>query len=439
MSRTIKKRNQPVETVEMDIEKRFDTIVEVEKFNPFHDARGRFSNKNGFSTYSANPNTKAGAMAISRSAAAGHGNTMNVHRDSYGENITQNANWLGRGHQASPNAQGSATLRRRVEPAAGLGGASATGASWQHQNQAAGRKTHQSANPQQQPQSQPQTQPQPKPTKPAQPQQPQQQPTQPTPQQTTPSSSKLAASVANVQLSTSDKMAIQPRAKYGSSTVNTKNLVKDHDQDRVAGKDISKTVDLQKVKGNQDPIDKMKAIQGWDKDPTVTSDLEVFQKAAKKSGLMMMRTVHDNWQTGQSGEDVCREVMGNGKAALGGTGAQAYGSGLYMVGAKTNNTTGRALGRQIANSQSHSFAYGDKQMMATVDPKAKIAGPRTAAKLRNEYYSLSYSDQARFGHDYGAYIASKGYDGAQWHQRSDPYITMYNKSALIFYSGVSGY
>ena len=183
----------------------------------------------------------------------------------------------------------------------------------------------------------------------------------------------------------------------------------------------------------------MKAIQGWDKDPTVTSDLEVFQKAAKKSGLMMMRTVHDNWQTGQSGEDVCREVMGNGKAALGGTGAQAYGSGLYMVGAKTNNTTGRALGRQIANSQSHSFAYGDKQMMATVDPKAKIAGPRTAAKLRNEYYSLSYSDQARFGHDYGAYIASKGYDGAQWHQRSDPYITMYNKSALIFYSGVSGY
>ena len=56
------------DTIEV-VEKGVDEIVEVEKFNPFHDAAGRFSNKNGFSSYSAHPNTKAGAMAISRSAA----------------------------------------------------------------------------------------------------------------------------------------------------------------------------------------------------------------------------------------------------------------------------------------------------------------------------------------------------------------------------------
>lgn len=75
------------EITEVTIAKGIDTIEHVEKFNPFHDARGRFASSNGFKSYSANPNTKAGAMAIARSAAAGHGNTVNVHRQSYGENI----------------------------------------------------------------------------------------------------------------------------------------------------------------------------------------------------------------------------------------------------------------------------------------------------------------------------------------------------------------
>lgn len=52
---------------------RYDVLEEVEKFNPFHDSLGKFSNKMGFKTYSANPKTKAGQMAIARSDAAGHG------------------------------------------------------------------------------------------------------------------------------------------------------------------------------------------------------------------------------------------------------------------------------------------------------------------------------------------------------------------------------
>lgn len=53
----------------------------------------------GFKTYSANPKSKAGAAAISRSAAAGHGRTLNVHRESKGESIQQNANWLATGQK----------------------------------------------------------------------------------------------------------------------------------------------------------------------------------------------------------------------------------------------------------------------------------------------------------------------------------------------------
>ena len=76
------------------------TFEEVLKFNPFHDAKGRFASSNSFARYSANPKTKAGAMAISRSAQAGHGTTFNSHKESQGENINQNYAWL----QGGPGA-----------------------------------------------------------------------------------------------------------------------------------------------------------------------------------------------------------------------------------------------------------------------------------------------------------------------------------------------
>lgn len=50
-------------------------------------------------TYSANPKSKAGANAITRSANAGHGRVLNVHRESKGESIQQNANWLATGQK----------------------------------------------------------------------------------------------------------------------------------------------------------------------------------------------------------------------------------------------------------------------------------------------------------------------------------------------------
>lgn len=90
------------------------SYAELRKFNPFHDAQGKFSSSHGFKSYSANPKTKAGAMAIQRSNAAGHGRTMNVHRESKGESITQNANWLATGKKpAVPAAVSRARYQQR--------------------------------------------------------------------------------------------------------------------------------------------------------------------------------------------------------------------------------------------------------------------------------------------------------------------------------------
>lgn len=95
------------------------TFEEILKFNPFHDARGRFASSNSFASYSANPKTKAGAMAISRSAQAGHGTTFNVHRESQGENVGQNYKWLNGGPGAKQlAAQGQLASQQQKKPAA---------------------------------------------------------------------------------------------------------------------------------------------------------------------------------------------------------------------------------------------------------------------------------------------------------------------------------
>lgn len=466
----------------MDKEKDIEIIVEVsksdtvQKFNPFHDARGRFASSRGFKTYSANPNTKAGAMAIARSAAAGYGKTPNVHRQSGGNNIQQITNWLGQGKQANTRQRGYTTLRQRIEPVSGLAGAAATGAAWQAQNQKMGYTTtggkrkvtqtpKQTASTTQQTTSKPSTPTQkPAAQKPqiTQQQKPATQSQQtiakpststqrPAVQQNTPMNSakqpsfgsktaqQKALGVDNVKLTSREQLGIQPRNKTGQ-VVNTTKVAKDHYQEHVVGKDISSKVDVSKIKGNKDPIDKIAEAQGWNKGSTVTNDLETFQKASVKSGYMFIRSVHNDSRTGKTGLQICKDTMTNGNSPLGGSGAQFYGSGLYTVGVNLK-AKGTRPSTYMYNSQEHSYGYGDKQMIATVHPSAKIATPQQAGKLKSQFFNMSSSEKAKFGNDYGAYIASKGYDGVRWHDdstsSSTPYITMYNKSAMIFYGGAS--
>lgn len=365
------------------------TFEEVLKFNPFHDALGKFSNKNGFKTYSANPKTKAGQMAIGRSAAAGHGSTMNVHRESKGEDIGQNYKWIETGQKPkAPAAQ-----------AAGSAGSSA---------------------------SKPQTASKPK------------EPAQPQDSVNDGQNGQLAENVADVHLSTVTKLALQPR-NWSGKPVDTLKVADDHFQDRVAGKDISKKVDVNKLDTKKEPIDAIAEAQGWNQSPTVTNDRELFDKACVQSGRVMCRSVCDDLYggTNKTAEDICKDTMTDGNAPLGGSGGKAYGSGMYLTSTKING--GKVSGSKVAEGQNESFCYGPKQMMCTVHPKAKIATPTQAAKLSDQWYDMPSKEKARFGYDRNAWMASKGYDGAQWHKNSDPaaYTTIFNKSALIFFGGIA--
>lgn len=386
-----------------------DHIEEVEKFNPFHDSLGKFSSSNGFKSYSANPKTKAGAMAIQRSAAAGHGRTMNVHRESKGESIAQNDRWLKTGQKPKvPAAVSRARYQQR-------------------------KLKQQQAAQQAQQNQQNQAQQKPAPKKPTQTTQQNQQ--QAATQNAAPKSGSLAADVAGVKVTASEAKALTARNARGSATT-TRKLADDNYQERVVGKDITKSVDVRNISGGGDPIDKIARAQGWNKAPTVTNDKAEFDAAAKQSGRVMFRTVDQNLHLKLSSDQVAKATMTDGDIPLGGNGGKVYGSGLYVVDANLKN--GITAKTTHAASQ-ESYYYGNRQMMATVHPSAKIASPSQARQLQSEFFGLSRSERARFGNDTNSYIASKGYDGAKWHNDSDPtaYTTMYNKSAMIFYGGVA--
>jgi len=386
------------------VAKSFDEILEettIEKFNPFHDAAGKFSNKNAFRSYSANPKTKAGAMAINRSNDAGHGRTMNVHAESKGESISQNANWLKTGKAPKvPAAVSRARYQQRK----------------QKLQQQAQQSQQGQTNTQPKAQTAPKTQ-------------------TDTSTISNASGQTLAEQTANVTLHSGTKLALQARDGKGQPTT-TRKLADDHEQQRVAGKDISKTVDLSHTRG--DAIDAIAKAQGWDKAPTVTNDRDLFDKACVQSGRVMMRSVQDNYRTGESADSVATKTMTDGTAKLGGTGGTYFGSGLYVVDTDISKTIGKAQSRQVIQGQKESYFYGNRQMMATVHPSAKIATSKQVRKLRDEFFDLSSKDHARFKGDLNAYIASKGYDGAKHHDNTpDAYTTMFNKSAMIFYGGVA--
>lgn len=394
---------------------------EMRKFNPFHDAAGRFSNKNGFSTYSANPNTRAGAMAIARSAAAGHGNTANVHRDSYGENIRQNANWLGRGNQGNNRWQGNATLRARVEPGFGLQGASSTGAAWQAQNQAQGRTTKPGQQPAQQTQAQ--TQAQQKPAQ-AQPQQPAQ-----------PAQNQPKATAKPPQPAQKPAQNQQPQQQNPKNTGRAP----------VDGKDISGTFKYDpKAQGNA--LDQVAAQQGFTGKPTVIKDKTEFSQRVADSGVMAYRTINSGTDvktgTHKSSSQFADDLMNGNDFSFNGRGGQVYGAGLYIAGA-TSTTKGQGPSRAATNAaKTDSKAYGStgsKTVSMTLDKSAKIGDYNT---LWTQYRSIPTSTaSAKYGKDrdagFAAFCASKGYDGVRSTNAGigcDYYI-IYNRTKLVMFDG----
>lgn len=374
----------------------------VEKFNPFHDKLGRFSSASGMNSYSANPKTKAGAMAISRSAMD-HGHVMNIHSESKGENISQNYQWLQTGKK--PNIPSPNQMKPPKQPK--------------------------------------QTPPKQTPNKQTQPKQDEQKPGD---QQTKPTQPKqsLEAQVQDVTLSPKDSAALKQRDFVGKDAHTTK-VADDHYQDRVEGKDISDTFDIRKMNTNKSPIDAIAEHNGWDVPPTVTSNKESFDKMSIKAGTTLCRSVHGDVNTGLSPTGVCKETMTNGKTSLGGSGAKLCGSGLYCVDVDIGaGVSSSQRNQRIKEAQQHSFNYGPKQMMATLHPSARIATPKQTAQMHSEFYKLSADDKARFGNDPNTYIAAKGFDGAKhFDNGGNPpsnslgYTTIFNRSALIFYAEVA--
>lgn len=405
-------------TKAVEVEENIDVIEHVEKFNPFHDSRGRFSSARGMASYSANPKTRAGAMAIGRSASAGHTGVQNIHRESKGETIGQNDTWLKTGQKPGPISQRANQLKQQKQK------------QWrQQQNQAQKQTAAIRNNPQAQAQIQQRKQ------QWKQNQQAKQQAQQNQQVQTgTAAKTALAQQVsANGAVTPTKNQKIAAQARdYNGRKANTTKVCDDRHVDIVKGKDISDTFSMD-TGSKVSAIDQVKKAQGWDKGSTVTNDLDMFHQAAAQSGYLAYRSM--NGEKGKTANQLFDHIINDGDATLGGSGAAWYGGGQYMVGANIKDASSSGLGSKAAKSQNHSFAYGNTQMMATFHPNANVASAATSSRLASQFSGLSRAERAKYGHDVGAYIASKGYDGACWHDRTDPYLTIYNRSALIYYGG----
>ena len=363
-----------------EVEKNIDEIEVVEKFNPFHDAQGKFSSSNGFKTYSANPNTRAGAMAIARSAAAGHGNTMNVHSQSYGENIRQNANWLGNGKMLGGRRSGYQFMRNNVESASGVPGASRVGGLWYAQNQRQGRTTK--------PGKQTPTN-----------QQPKQQPQQQAQQQTKPTQAKPAA-----QKPAQAKPA-QP------------------DRQPVDGTDLVAKLGKAKVKNMT--IDEILEAQGMNgKGKIAKTDAEIA--SAIKNGMNIgVRSWNGADAATRAAYD---DQLKNGSFYTKCSGGNALGRGMYVAVSTPANQQLKASGNgriskgsiDYGSAMRESQPYGDWHVNMVIDKSAKLVTLRDARNMarKDGFNSSSWAKSDTVDEDIGAYIAAKGYDGVIWNGKT---------------------
>lgn len=346
---------------------------EIRKFNPFHDARGRFSNKNGFSTYSANPKTKSGAMAIQRSFAGGHGRTMNVHRESKGESITQNANWLKTGKKpAVPAAVSRAKYQQRQA-------AKRQAAQMLQQGQ-----THQPAAPKAQ-------------------------------QQTAP-----AAKPKQTQQNTSQNPNTQQANQHKM----------------VQGKDISKIITMD-TSDKRSAYDQIAGVQGYDKKGRVVDkkEFDAAVKASGFVGYRTWDAGRDGVTGKQTtADEFKKQFMDADSIQAAGNGLRAYGGGTYIAATK-DPKPGTAPSRANASAaRTESRHYGRSATRATasitLDPSAKVADYDS---MRSRWQSLSRSDKKRFGNDIGAYAAAQGYDAMRkrFGFQNYDYVTIFNRTKTI--------
>ena len=364
-------------------QERFDQIVEIDKFNPFHDNLGRFANKNGFSSYSANPKSKAGVMAIQRSHAGGHDRTLNVHRESKGESVGQNAKWLATGQKPKVPA---ATSRARYQQ----------------------RKLEQQSS------------------------------STITKPKTQSSSNTTTTPSTNSQSTT---LHVNQKMKSGA-TCNV-----DYDQSKVSGaknksfkgtaegKDITKTFDATKVSstdsycGTSRFTNQVADMQGFNSAPKVVSKAE-FDQLANSCGDKFYRTVGSGTLNGKrvTGKGFMNEFKNSDDLSMNGSSGRAYGDGIYTTSAKMNAGRGgkmTALDAAVAKRESQWYGDGKSTLEMTWLSKPNIV---TSRQLNTEWNKLSISDQARFGNHPNTYACAKGYDAV--YTSTTNYMVVFNRSKI---------
>ena len=381
-----------------------DTIVEksedVEKFNPWHDARGRFTTAGGGGgrgSFSANPKTKAGQLAIQRAYNSGKHTTFNRHKESKGENVYQNYKWL--------NSRGGSFPGSR-KPKGFTGTTSRNGLNARTNTrtyskppknylQGTGSSSNTSA------------------SKPK--------------QQTT---SKPAASQPKTTTSSKPKQTNKPAA--GAKKPSTSHKV-------VNGKDLRKTINTKGL-DRQEAMDHVAKMQGFKGQGRVIKDHKEFEKAVEKSGVVMYRTLGNGTdviskKTTSASKFIDYLKKGSeDQLSLNGSGGSAYGQGVYT--ASTKITPGKKPSRKnqytAANESIDYQRRGQGKTVAmTLDPSAKVAD---YDKVYVDFINLPQNERRKYSGDIGVYAAAQGYDAMTTQVYGGTYYTMvYNRTKMVFF------
>lgn len=390
-----------------------DTIVEksedVEKFNPWHDARGRFTTAGGGGgkgSFSANPKTKAGQLAIQRAYNSGKNTTFNRHKESKGENVHQNMQWIqsggnyGNRRVNGQRAQGSFRGNRQKpgynKPTSGQGLNSRTNTftTSKPTNYLQGNSS--SSKPKQQ------------------------------------TSSKPAANKPKTTVASKPQSTQTNKPASGAKKPSTSHKMVD-------GKDIRNRLDTSRMT-SQEAMDKVARMQGYKGQGRVVKSRKEFRDAVEKSGVVMYRTVGDGTdvltkkQTKASKFIDYLKTGTEDQLSLNGSGASFYGQGLYSASTKITPGKRPSKNEQMAaavESIDYQRRGKGKTVAMTLDPSAKVGDYDT---LYREFMSIGSYDRSTYSNDIGVYAAAKGYDALTTRVFGGTNYTMvYNRTKLIFF------
>lgn len=404
--------------------------VKINKFNPFHDSNGRFSSSNGMKTFSANPYTKEGQMAMQRHKGT-YGGTMNVHQNSKGHTNLENVSYLNGRHilivGSKLQTMGGATRQARL---------AAANAGEPYQSKTSPKIV--GGAPSQQAQAKPASKNQTQQQKPA---------AQQNQTQQAQSQQQVGGKKGVAQVRRHMKSGVISDAEYDQT--NVKNAVNKEFRGTAEGKDLTgaggfdsrMTTATDYYLGHPRYTNKIADLQGFNS-PAARVDSKTFnqlEQAAKAGGYgdIMYRTVSSGVVDGRfiDAKKMKAQMTANDDFAMNGNGGRAHGDGIYTASTSmTAHNKGKSAydGNDARSTKTHSQCYGDGKttLKMTWLSKPKIINKATAER---EFNKLSTVEKSRYGdpndpHTLNAYVCAKGYDAMR--TRSNNYLLIFNRSKL---------